>query len=71
MKRVVVTMAVLLCVTMMITGADMRMLVRLKKPVSKKHCIGYTIIEADKGVDCNGDTVKLTKNHGYYQVAAQ
>lgn len=71
MKRVVVTIAVLLCVTMMITGADLRLLMKMKKPASKKHCIGYTIIEADKGIDCNGDTVKLTKAHGYYQVANQ
>jgi hypothetical protein len=71
MKRFVVTLAVLLCFTMMMTGADIRSLVKVtyeqnSKP--KKNCVGYSIIEVDKGIDCNGDTVKLKKNHGYYEV---
>jgi hypothetical protein len=38
--------------------------------LKKHHCFGYTIIEAGKGVDCYGDTVKLVKSHGYYQLAS-
>ena len=37
---------------------------------SSENCPGYTIIEAGKGIDCNGDTIKLVKVHGFYQVAA-
>jgi hypothetical protein len=71
MKRVVVTVAVLLCVTMMLTGADIRTLVKVKqKNPTKKYCGGYTIIEVDKGIDCDGDTVALTKEHGYYEVVS-
>jgi hypothetical protein len=33
----------------------------------KKACNGYTVIEASKGIDCNGDTIKLTKVSGFYQ----
>ena len=35
----------------------------------KKKCFGYTIIEAGKGVDCNGDTIRLEKNFGYFELA--
>ncbi len=30
----------------------------------KKPCYGYTIIEFGKGINCNGDTVKLVKVNG-------
>jgi hypothetical protein len=32
--------------------------------IQKKKCLGYTIVEFGKGVDCNGDTIKLTKVTG-------
>jgi hypothetical protein len=35
----------------------------------KRACTGYTVIEASKGVDCNGDTIKLVKVSGFYQRA--
>jgi hypothetical protein len=71
MKRVVFTVAVLLCFTMMMTGMDIRTLVKVRENgKAKKNCVGYTIIEADKGIDCYGDTVKLTKVHGYYEVVS-
>jgi hypothetical protein len=35
-----------------------------------KPCYGYTIIEFGKGIDCNGDTVKLVKVNGGQQLAA-
>jgi hypothetical protein len=74
MKRFVVTLAALLCFTMMMTGADIRSAVKAKQhgsPKEKDHCIGYTIIEVDKGIDCNGDTVKLQRVHGYYEVISE
>ena len=30
----------------------------------KKPCYGYSIIEFGKGINCNGDTVKLVKVNG-------
>jgi hypothetical protein len=69
MKRVVFTIAVMLCITMMMTGMDIRTLVKVKETGRvKKNCVGYTILEFDKGIDCYGDTVTLTKVHGYYEV---
>ena len=36
---------------------------------AKKYCRGYSVIEADKGVDCSGDTIKLVKVNGFFQRA--
>lgn len=51
---------------MILIGADIRRKESsAEMPVSmKKHCVGYTIIEFGKGVDCNGDTVKLVRVNG-------
>lgn len=35
---------------------------------SKKPCYGYTIIEFGKGINCDGDTVKLVKVNGGQQL---
>ena len=37
----------------------------------KSYCVGYVVIAVDKGVDCNGDTVKLVKEHGYFKFVAK
>lgn len=37
----------------------------------KSHaCVGFTVIEAGKGVNCYGDTIRLAKTNGYYSVIA-
>lgn len=33
----------------------------------RKFCRGYSVIEADKGIDCHGDTIKLVKVHGFFE----
>lgn len=60
-----VGIGVLLC--LMILGADFRSsaLVQIKK-----NC-GYTIIEAGKGLNCEGDTVRLIKRQGYYELVTR
>ena len=35
----------------------------------RKHCMGYSVIAADKGVDCHGDTIKLIKVNGFFERA--
>lgn len=67
MKRLITTLIPLMSIAFMMMGAD-------RKPekevvVIKKHCTGYTIVEAGLGVDCHGDTVKLVKTHGFYEIA--
>lgn len=50
----------------LVMGADHRQEQISAKSV-KRACTGYTVIEASKGVDCNGDTIKLVKVSGFYQ----
>ncbi len=33
----------------------------------RKSCNGYSVLEVDKGIDCNGDTIKLVKVNGYFE----
>ena len=33
-------------------------------------CVGFTVIEAGKGVNCYGDTIRLAKTNGYYSAIA-
>ena len=47
-----------------LTGADYK---RPEVPAAKKFCRGYSVIEADKGIDCHGDTIKLVKVHGFFE----
>lgn len=50
----------------LVIGADQKTSATTQK-ITKKSCSGYTVIEASKGIDCNGDTIKLTKVGGFYQ----
>jgi len=50
----------------LLTGADYK---RANVPPAKKFCRGYSVIEADKGIDCHGDTIKLVKVHGFFERA--
>ncbi|HEX6890980.1 MAG TPA: hypothetical protein VF141_09805 [Chryseolinea sp.] len=52
----------------LVIGAEYREAEIPAKP-QKRACSGYTVIEASKGVDCNGDTIKLVKVSGFYQRA--
>jgi hypothetical protein len=65
MKKIMMVLSIFALV-MILIGADFR---RENSPVvapvtPKKKCVGYTIIEFGKGIDCNGDTVKLAKVNG-------
>lgn len=71
MKKVVSTLCALVMLLVLI-GADIR---RKDSPTTqmvpqkKSRCYGYTIIEFGKGIDCNGDTVKLVKVNGGQRLA--
>ncbi|MEX2235510.1 MAG: hypothetical protein WD824_25350 [Cyclobacteriaceae bacterium] len=66
MKKVFVLAVVLICLVIVIVAADFRTIPHLQEaePV-KQNCVGYTIIEFDKGIDCHGDTIKLTRKNGF------
>ena len=44
----------------LVLGADRRE-AQLPAKIVKRACKGYTVIEASKGVDCNGDTSSLLR----------
>jgi hypothetical protein len=39
-----------------------------KKPAVTS-CVGFTVIEATHGLNCNGDTVRLKKVNGFYAIS--
>jgi hypothetical protein len=66
MKKVFLLGVVLVCLLMIIVAADFRRIPRLLEPtLNQKSCVGYTIIEFDKAIDCHGDTIKLTRKNGF------
>jgi hypothetical protein len=65
MRKLVLIVAVLIVVGLI--AADFKTentTASLQVNPPKKPCYGYTIIEFGKGIDCNGDTVKLVKVNG-------
>lgn len=69
MKSVFATM-IIVCISFFMIGADMPAATTNRVEI-KKHCTGYTIIEAGLALDCHGDTVKLIRRQGYYELAAR
>jgi hypothetical protein len=65
MKKLLWVPAVALLFTALI-GADIYRPADNVAPVAKpkKTCYGYTIVEFGKGIDCNGDTIRLVKING-------
>jgi hypothetical protein len=72
MRRIILALSFIAMLIILI-GADIRRnetSVTAIQPPLKKKCLGYTIIEFGKGIDCNGDTVKLVKVNGVQVLAA-
>jgi hypothetical protein len=70
MRRIILALSFLFVLVILI-GADIRRNDSSTQVTSapKKKCLGYTIIEFGKGIDCNGDTVKLVKVNGVQVLA--
>ena len=56
--------------TLSLTGANYKN-ADAKTVKGKSNCKGYSVIEVDKGIDCNGDTIKLIKINGFFERANQ
>lgn len=77
MFRVSLTFVVLALVSVLMMGSTFKEQSSFKKQTSsvvvavpvKKACTGFTVIEASKGVNCYGDTVRLVKRGGIYELA--
>lgn len=68
MKKVFFSALVLIFLVMIVAAADFPRLPLLDARRSHR-CGGYTIIAFDKGIDCNGDTIRLVRTHGYAERA--
>lgn len=62
---------IVMCFGVVFIGAGFRNLSPVEKESLKKHCTGYDVIEAGIGIDCYGDTIKLIKKHGFFEVASR
>ncbi len=69
MKKVFFSVVVMVCLVMIMVAADTRHIPHLLDKKARKECLGYTIIEFDKGVDCYGDTIALVRKNGYAERA--
>ena len=66
MKKIFLLFGIVMMLVVLL-GTDIRRRKDVSlQPVSeeKKPCYGYTIIEFGKGINCEGDTVKLNKVYG-------
>jgi hypothetical protein len=69
MKKIAFVLAVLIVLVVMISAnVERHPSSSTAVAVPKKPCYGYTIIEFGKGIDCDGDTVKLVKVNGGQQL---
>jgi hypothetical protein len=71
MKKAILTLPFIIGTALLMIGADFRSPQPSVVVIQKKYCSGYSIIEAGLGVDCNGDTVRLIKKFGYYELASR
>lgn len=66
MKKVVFSAVVMVCLVMIMVAADFRRIPDLlDNPSRNNACVGYTIIEFGKAIDCYGDTIALVRRNGF------
>ena len=66
MRRSIVVIVITLS-TFLLLGANNKSTATKK---THRNCNGYSVIEVDKGIDCNGDTIKLIKVNGFFERAS-
>lgn len=63
MKKILFTVSILANL-LLITAADFKSRPDKFARAKKQSVCGYTIVEFGKGVDCHGDTIRLTRVNG-------
>jgi hypothetical protein len=71
MKKLALALTIMIILVVMIGANVDREVSPAVTKAPKKPCYGYTIIEFGKGINCNGDTVKLVKVNGGQQLMLQ
>ncbi|RAW01405.1 hypothetical protein [Pseudochryseolinea flava] len=71
MKKVFLTFMMMVTILAVIgAGLHHGSVSQRPKPKKAPSC-GYTIVEYGKGIDCNGDTVKLIREQGIQVLASR
>ena len=70
MKRTLFLLASVVCVILLFAATQSEVRDLPPQVPAKKSCTGYEVIEAGKGINCYGDTIKLTRRSGFYEVAS-
>ena len=70
MKRVLIILLTVVSIILVYVGTQAGGSTPVQKTLIRKSCTGYEIIEAGIGINCYGDTIKLTKRSGFYEVAS-
>jgi hypothetical protein len=70
MKKVIAGFVMFFFVCVFVAGANYWRQEEIAS-APKKSCTGYTVIAVDKGIDCNGDTIQLVKEHGYFKFVSK
>jgi FlaG/FlaF family flagellin (archaellin) len=72
MKKLLLLTVVLAGVIMVLVAGGFRNIPYfLDEQNGRTTCVGYTIIEYKKGINCNGDTITLVRKNGFAQQAGQ
>ncbi len=66
MKASLIAITLAICALLFISGADSES-AKVSAQQTSSFCSGYAVIEAGKGLDCNGDTILLVTRKGYYE----
>jgi hypothetical protein len=72
MRKIILFPGIIATVILLL-GADIRRndsSIAQDRLPNKQKCVGYTIIEFGKGLDCHGDTVKLVRVNGLQVLAS-
>jgi hypothetical protein len=69
MKRVLFILTSVVCIALIYVAFNAELFGPSIR-TERKSCTGYEVIEAGKGINCYGDTIKLTKRSGFYEVSA-
>jgi hypothetical protein len=70
MKKVIAGFVMFFSVCVLLAGINFRKDDEIAL-TPKKSCTGYIVIAVDKGIDCNGDTIQLVKEHGYFKFVSK
>lgn len=71
MKKVILIAIFSFGIALILVAANYPLPKSLRPAPVLKPCVGYTIIEFGKAVNCHGDTVRLLRQNGFAELASE